>query len=122
MDEPTITPAQCITCIKCSIEKERKCYYESRLERNSYICKQCSTILRVNTRNTDVPTNRIARRLRDRKTPLPVKVLRALLGAYAAMSEENKIAVDADGVDVVARGGGMLTEHNAEVVRRDRRR
>lgn len=50
-----------------------------------------------------------------------MKVLRALLTAYAAVSEENKIAVDANAVDVIARGGGVLTEHNAEVVRREQR-
>ena len=114
--------AKHVTCITCSVDKERSCFYESRLKRSSYICKKCSTTLRGSARKASLPSNRLAARLRDRKTPLPVKVLRVLLNAYAAASEENKIAVDADKVDVVARGGGMLTEHNAEVVRRERRR
>ena len=121
MSELETAALQRFTCIKCSIEKDRIFYYESRLKRNSYICKPCSTVLRVNTQRNE-PTRRIAVRLRKRKTPLGTKVLRAILGVYAAESDEHRRAVDADEVDVVARGGGVLTEHNAEVVLRSRRR
>ena len=66
------------------------------------------------------PATRIAGRLRDRKTPLGAKVIRALLGAYAAVNDENKRAIEADEVGVIAQGGGKLNELNAAVVRIER--
>ena len=108
---------QLFKCTRCAIEKDKTFYYESRLRRNCYICRDCSINISKRDHKNN-PAVKICKRLRYRKTPLPLKVVRALLEAFAAESIENKRAVEAATVDMVARDGGLLSEHNAAVVMR----
>ena len=89
------------------------------LLRSFYICKKCASRMSSDALKNDY-SRRIADRLKRRKTPLGVKVIRVLLEEYGAASDENKLAIDRDEIDIRKRRADepLNAEGNAMVVPR----